>query len=111
MFKDMAFYIFGAPLDPFFQMFVFEPILITIIALIVAIITKKAWTMAVVIIVLNLIDNAINVNFLYGAEGIGAVLLHNVTFFFTNFFSMFYEFLLSFIIAATPFMHRKFGIA
>lgn len=111
MFRDMAFYIFGGTLDPFFQLFVFEPIVITIIALVAAIITKKSWTMAIVIILLNIIDNAIDVNYLYGAEGIGSILYHNVTSFFTNFFSMFYEFLLSFIIAGLPFMHKKFGIA
>ncbi|TDM07688.1 hypothetical protein [Macrococcus lamae] len=111
MFKDMAYYIFGHELDPFLQLFVFEPILITIIAVIVAMITKRAWTMAIVIILLNIIDNAIDVNFLFGGQGIGTILSQNVAFFFSNFFSMFYEFVLSFIITSTAFMHKKFGIA
>ncbi|WP_414055257.1 hypothetical protein [Macrococcus equi] len=110
MFKDMAYYMFGE-LDPFFQLFVFEPIVITLIALIVAIVTKKAWLMAVVIIVLNLIDSAIDANFAFAAEGMGAVILHTISYFFANFFSMFYEFVFSFIIAGLPFMHKKFGIA
>ncbi|WP_414053414.1 hypothetical protein ACMGE6_08250 [Macrococcus equi] len=110
MFKDMAYYMFGE-LDPFFQLFVFEPIVITLIALVVAIVTKKAWLMAVVIIVLNLIDSAIDANFAFAAEGMGAVILHTFTYFFANFFSMFYEFVFSFIIAGLPFMHKKFGIA
>ncbi|MCU7558227.1 hypothetical protein ROU88_03270 [Macrococcus capreoli] len=110
MFKDMAYYMFGG-LDPFFQLFVFEPIVITIIALIVAIVTKKAWYMAIVIILLNLIDSGIDANFAFGAEGIGSVISHTFTFFFANFFSMFYEFVFSFIIAGLPFMHNKFGIA
>lgn len=41
MFKDMAFYIFGHEIDPFLQLFIFEPIVITIIAVLVAIVTKK----------------------------------------------------------------------
>lgn len=111
MFKDMAFYMFGHEIDPFLQLFVFEPIVITIIAVLVAIVTKKAWTMALVIILLNIIDNAIDVNFLFGDQGIGTVLGQNVAFFFSNVFSMFYEFVLSFLLAGLPFMHKKFGIA
>lgn len=110
MFKDMAYYIFGG-LDPFFQLFVFEPIVITIIALIVAMVTKKAWLMGIVIILLNLVDSAIDANFAFGAEGMGAVISHTFTYFFANFFSMFYEFVFSYIIAGLPFMHKKFGIA
>ncbi|MCE4956398.1 hypothetical protein [Macrococcoides caseolyticum] len=110
MFRDMAYYIFGE-LDPFFQLFVFEPIVITIIALIVAIVTKKSWLMAVVIILLNLVDSAIDANYVFAAEGIGSVISHTFTYFFANFFSMFYEFVFSFVIAGLPFMHKKFGIA
>ncbi|WP_414042654.1 hypothetical protein [Macrococcus animalis] len=110
MFKDLATYTIGE-LDPFFQLFVFEPIIIIIIAVLVAILTKKSWLMAVVIIVLNLIDSGIDANFAFGAEGIGSVISHTFTYFFANFFSMFYEFVISFIIAGLPFMHSKFGIA
>lgn len=111
MFRDMAYYMFGHEIDPFFQLFVFEPIVITIIAVLVAMITKKKWTMAVVILLLNIIDNAIDVNFLYGDQGIGTIITQNISYFFANFFSMFYEFVLSFLIAGMAFMHKKFGIA
>lgn len=110
MFNDLAYYIFGG-LDPFFQLFVFEPVVITIIALIAAIITKKSWVMAIVILLLNIIDAGIDANFAYAAEGMGSVALHTFTNFCSNFFSMFYEFVFSFIIAGLPFMHSKFGIA
>ncbi|KAA1038384.1 hypothetical protein ERX35_008530 [Macrococcus equipercicus] len=111
MFKDMAYYIFGHELDPFMQLFVFEPIVITIIAVIVVILTKRAWTMGLVIILLNIIDNAIDVNFLFGGQGIGTIVAQNISFFFSNFFSMFYEFVFSFLITSTAFMHKKFGVA
>ncbi|GGB02710.1 hypothetical protein ERX37_00715 [Macrococcus hajekii] len=111
MFKDMAFYLFGHEIDPFFQLFIFEPIIITIIAVLVAMVTKKAWTMALVIILLNIIDNVIDVNFLFGDQGIGTIITQNIAFFFSNFFSMFYEFVFSFLLAGLPFMHKKFGIA
>ena len=41
MFRDMAFYMFGKPLDSFVQLFIFEPIVIGIIAILVAMITKS----------------------------------------------------------------------
>lgn len=110
MFNDLAYMIFGE-LDPFFQLFVFEPVVITILALIAAMITKKSWVMAIVIIVLNFIDAGIDANFAFGAEGMGSVIGHTFTNFFSNFFSMFYEFVFSFIIAGLPWMHSKFGIA
>ena len=53
MFRDMAFYIFGKPLDSFLQLFVFEPILISVIAILIAMITKKSWTVFVTVILLN----------------------------------------------------------
>lgn len=111
MFKDMAYYMFGRELDPFLQLFVFEPMMITLIAVIVAMFTKKAWTMAIVIILLNIIDNVIDVNFLFSGQGIGTIIAKNIAFFFANFFSMFYEFVISFVITSTAFMHKKFGIA
>lgn len=111
MFKDMAFYMFGHEINPFFQNFIFEPIIITIIALIVAVITKRAWTMIIVILLINIIDNAIDVNFLFGDQGMGVILQKNIAYFFAGFFSMFYELVFSILLARLPLMHKKFGIA
>lgn len=111
MLRDMSFYMFGHVIDPFFQQFIFEPIVVSIIAIIIAAITKRTWTIFVTIIIINLIDNAIDVNFLFGQEGIGVILVKNIVFFFSNFFSMFYEVLISLLVVSLPFVHKKLGIA
>lgn len=111
MFRDLSYMIFGGEIDPFFQLFVFEPIIIILLSVLAAIITKKTWVMAVVILGLNMIDSALYSAYLYSAEGMGSIIMHTFTLFFSKFFSMFYEFVISFIIAGLPFMHKKFGIA
>ena len=78
MFRDMAFYIFGKPLDSFLQLFVFEPILISVIAILIAMITKKSWTVFVTVIVLNLIDNFLLVTYQFSGQGLGTILSQNV---------------------------------
>ena len=111
MFSDMAFYIFGKPLDSFLQLFVFEPILISVIAILIAMITKKSWTVFVTVIVLNLIDNFLLVTYQFSGQGLGTILSQNVLFFFQKFFSMFYEIIISYIVVKLPYMHSKFKIA
>ncbi|HCW35656.1 hypothetical protein [Mammaliicoccus sciuri] len=111
MFRDMAFYMFGKPLDSFVQLFIFEPIVIGIIAILVAMITKKSWTVFVTIIALNIIDNFLLVNYQFSGAGIGTILVQNVVFFFEKFFSMFYEIIIAYIVVKLPFMHSKFKIA
>lgn len=111
MFKDMAFYMFGAPLDSFVQLFIFEPIVIGIIAIVIAMITKKSWTVFITIVVLNLIDNFLLVNYQFGGQGFGTIISQNILFFFEKFFSMFYEIIIAYIVVKLPFMHNKFKIA
>ncbi|HCN60983.1 MULTISPECIES: hypothetical protein [Mammaliicoccus] len=111
MFRDMAFYIFGKPLDSFVQLFIFEPIVIGIIAILIAMITKKSWTVFITIIALNIIDNFLLVNYQFGGQGIGTIISQNILFFFEKFFSMFYEILIAYIIVKLPIMHSKFKIA
>lgn len=111
MFRDMAFYIFGKPLDSFLQLFVFEPILISVIAILIAMITKKSCTVFVTVIVLNLIDNFLLVTYQFSGQGLGIILSQNVLFFFQKFFSMFYEIIISYIVVKLPYMHSKFKIA
>ncbi|MEB7724615.1 MULTISPECIES: hypothetical protein [Mammaliicoccus] len=111
MFRDMAFYIFGKPLDSFVQLFIFEPIVIGIIAILIAMITKKSWTVFITIIALNIIDNFLLVNYQFGGQGFGTIISQNILFFFEKFFSMFYEILIAYIIVKLPIMHSKFKIA
>ena len=111
MFRDMAFYIFGKPLDSFVQLFIFEPIVIGIIAILIAMITKKSWTVFITIIALNIIDNFLLVNYQFGGQGFGKIISQNILFFFEKFFSMFYEILIAYIIVKLPIMHSKFKIA
>ncbi|MBO3062204.1 hypothetical protein [Mammaliicoccus fleurettii] len=111
MFRDMAFYIFGKPLDSFVQLFIFEPIVIGIIAILIAMITKKSWTVFITIIALNIIDNFLLVNYQFGGQGFGTIISQNILFFFEKFFSTFYEILIAYIIVKLPIMHSKFKIA
>lgn len=111
MFRDMAFYIFGKPLDSFVQLFIFEPIVIGIIAILIAMITKKSWTVFITIIALNIIDNFLLVNYQFSGQGFGTLISQNILFFFEKFFSMFYEILIAYIIVKLPIMHSKFKIA
>ena len=111
MFNDLAFRIFGDALDPFYQLFVFEPILVTVIAVILSMILKKSWIVPVFVIVINLIDVTLYSMYLHGAEGMGAIIMDIFPLFFAKFFSMFYELVISYLIVKSPFMHNKFGIA
>ncbi|WP_232059883.1 hypothetical protein [Mammaliicoccus vitulinus] len=107
----MAFYMFGKPLDSFVQLFIFEPIVIGILAILIAMITKRSWTVFVTIIALNIIDNFLLVNYQFSGQGIGTIFTQNIVFFFEKFFSMFYEIIIAYIIVKLPIMHSKFKIA
>ncbi|GGI40493.1 hypothetical protein [Mammaliicoccus stepanovicii] len=110
MFKDMAFYIFGKPLDSFVQLFIFEPFIIGIIAIAIALLTKKSWTVFITIILINLIDNFLVVNYQFSGEGFGTLITQNILFFFQKFFSMFYEIIVAYTIVKLPYVHSKFKI-
>nr|WP_263312948.1 hypothetical protein [Mammaliicoccus sp. Marseille-Q6498] len=111
MFRDMAFYMFGKPLDSFVQLFIFEPIIIGLIAILIAMLTKRAWTVFAVVLILNIIDNFLLVNYQFAGQGIGTMFVQNIVFFFEKFFSMFYEILIAYVVVKLPFMHSKFKIA
>ncbi|EKU50278.1 hypothetical protein [Staphylococcus massiliensis] len=111
MFRDLGFYIFGHQLDKFIQYFIFELLIITLLAVIATIFLKKAWVIFAVVIVLNLIDITIIANFDAGGQGIGAFFKNWFTLFLAKLFPMFYEILLAMLITNLPFMRKKFNLA
>lgn len=110
MFRDLIFYTLGTDLDTFFQYFVFELILLTLIGLAIVFFSKKLWIAITLIIGLNLIDAGILGNF-NAMQGEGTLIGQFFLMIVAKFFPTFYEVLLVVLISRIPFFRRKFNLA
>ncbi|WP_105995993.1 hypothetical protein [Staphylococcus agnetis] len=110
MFRDLVFYTLGTELDTFFQYFIFELILLTLVGLAIVLITKKLLMAIAIIVALNLVDAAIVGNF-NATQGQGTLIGQFFLMIVAKFFPTFYEVLLVVLISRIPFLRRKFKLA
>ncbi|KFE42368.1 hypothetical protein [Staphylococcus agnetis] len=110
MFRDLVFYTLGTELDTFFQYFIFELILLTLVGLAIVLITKKLWMAIAIIVALNLVDATIVGNF-NATQGQGTLIGQFFLMIVAKFFPTFYEVLLVVLISRIPFLRRKFKLA